>query len=239
VQARSELLGALPARLRPLAHLVLRLTETFFPLREIGRASMLMSIDAGRAAARAFGGQLAAAGQLSRADDVFFLTGDELNGALEATQGHLAARVATRRSRREYYESISLPDTWTGTPTPQTSSISETYPDAIIRGIGVNGQSVEGQVRVVLDPDEGEDLAPGEILVCPMTDPSWVSLFYLAKAVVVDMGGPMSHGAIVARELGIPCIVNTRDGTRRLHTGDVVTVDPDAGTITIRQPRDA
>jgi pyruvate,water dikinase len=85
---------------------------------------------------------------------------------------------------------------------------------------------------VILDPS-AEDLEPGEILVCRATDPGWVSLFHLAGGVAVDMGGTMSHAAIVARELGIPCVTCTVDGTRRLRTGDLVRLDGDNGRIEV------
>jgi len=69
--------------------------------------------------------------------------------------------------------------------------------------------------------------------VCETTDPSWASWFLVAAALVIDIGGVMSHGAIAAREMGVPCVINTRNGTRRLHTGDLVEVDGDAGTVTL------
>jgi pyruvate,water dikinase len=90
-------------------------------------------------------------------------------------------------------------------------------------------------VRVIVDPGDTDDFEPGEVLVCRATDPSWAALFYLASAVVIDIGGDMSHGAIVARELGLPAVVNTGDGTTRLCTGDRVRVDGSAGTV-IRLP---
>jgi phosphoenolpyruvate synthase/pyruvate phosphate dikinase len=74
-------------------------------------------------------------------------------------------------------------------------------------------------------------LEDGEILVCETTNPSWVTLFVVAGALVIDIGGALSHGAIVARELGIPCVINTRDGSRRLRTGDTVVVDGSTGAV--------
>jgi pyruvate,water dikinase len=85
---------------------------------------------------------------------------------------------------------------------------------------------------VIVDPAT-EDLEPGEILVCRATDPGWTSLFHLAGGVAVDMGGTMSHAAIIARELGIPCLTCTVDGTRRVRTGDLVRLDGDAGSLEI------
>jgi pyruvate,water dikinase len=69
--------------------------------------------------------------------------------------------------------------------------------------------------------------------VCETTDPSWASLFLVASALVIDIGGALSHGAIVARELGVPCVINTRVGTRRLRTGDLLRVDGHCGMVTV------
>jgi pyruvate,water dikinase len=105
--------------------------------------------------------------------------------------------------------------------------------DGSLVGIGVSPGVVTGRARVVLDPARAEGLARGDILVCQTTDPSWASLFLVASGLVIDVGGPLSHGAIVARELGLPCVVNTKDGTRRLGTGDSIRVDGAAGTVEV------
>ena len=86
-------------------------------------------------------------------------------------------------------------------------------------------------MRVVLEPADFASLLPGEVLVCPYTNPSWTPLFERAVAVVVDTGGLASHAAIVAREYGIPAVMGTGTGTRILRDGDVVTVDGDAGVV--------
>jgi pyruvate,water dikinase len=85
---------------------------------------------------------------------------------------------------------------------------------------------------VVLDADD-QALEPGEILVCHTTDPSWTSSFVIASAVVIDIGGVLSLGAVVVRELGIPAVVNTMDGTTRLRSGDHIRVDGAAGTVLV------
>jgi phosphoenolpyruvate synthase/pyruvate phosphate dikinase len=90
---------------------------------------------------------------------------------------------------------------------------------------------VTARVCVVTDPFDDPPLGDGDVLVCETTNPSWVVLFASAGALVIDVGGVLSHGAIAARELGIPCVINTRDGTRRLRTGDVVTVDGSTGVV--------
>ena len=99
-----------------------------------------------------------------------------------------------------------------------------------LSGLPVFPGVVEGRAVVVSDPANAE-LEPGDVLVCEFTDPSWAMLMPLAGALVIDIGGAMSHGAIVARELGIPTVISTTDGTKRLRTGDLVRVDAEAGVV--------
>jgi rifampicin phosphotransferase len=89
---------------------------------------------------------------------------------------------------------------------------------------------VSGKARVILDPGNAH-LEPGEILVAPSTDPGWTPLFLTAGGLVMEMGGPMSHGAIVAREYGIPAVVGVPDATERLETGQRITVDGSEGIV--------
>jgi pyruvate,water dikinase len=233
--ARSARLAAreaarlrLSARLGPLgrarASLLDRMAHRYMPLRELGRCTFLKAIDVARYAANALGEQLAERGRLTRPDDVFYLCAHEL----EQLPDDLADLVEARRGRRAEYQKLKLPDIFTGAPTP-------TQPAAVaagtaVRGLGVSGGVARGRVRLVLEPGVDE-LEPGEVLVCRTTDPGWASYFFLAAAVVIDVGGPISHGAIVARELGIPCVINTRTGTQQLRTGDLVQVDGALGTV--------
>jgi pyruvate,water dikinase len=91
---------------------------------------------------------------------------------------------------------------------------------------------VEGRIRVILDPADTE-MDSGDVLVARTTDPSWASVMFLASALVVDIGGPLSHAAVVAREMGVPCVMGTGDGTVRLRTGDRVRVDGAKGTVDV------
>ena len=93
--------------------------------------------------------------------------------------------------------------------------------------------TAEGIARVVLDSHDPSALEPGDVLVAPITDPSWTPLFVPAGAVVVDVGAMMSHAVIVSRELGIPCVVSATGATRRIPNGARVRVDGNAGTVTV------
>jgi pyruvate,water dikinase len=101
-----------------------------------------------------------------------------------------------------------------------------------IVGSPVSPGVIEGRVRVVLDP-HGASLGPGEILVCPGTDPSWTPLFLAAGGLVTEVGGLMTHGSVVAREYGIPAVVGVDRATERLHTGQRVRLDGTRGTVDV------
>jgi pyruvate,water dikinase len=86
---------------------------------------------------------------------------------------------------------------------------------------------------VILDPMAADMLEPGDVLVAPITDPSWTPLFVPASAVVVDVGAQISHAIIVSRELGLPCVVSVTDATLRIPDGAMIEVDGTAGTVTV------
>lgn len=111
--------------------------------------------------------------------------------------------------------------------------VSASTAKAIVHGLGASPGSATGKVRVLASPSDESSMQPGEVLVTRMTSPDWVPIMRRAAAIVTDSGGMTSHAAIVARELGLPCIVGARDATRSLVTGTVVTVDGDAGTVSL------
>jgi len=230
LDAEAELLAALPRGQRLRARAVLRMAARHVGLREVGKAAFLQAIDAGRAAARSAGARLAADGVLDDPEDVFYLTMDEVT---ETTPPDARELVAARRAIREEYLQLRLPDTWKGVATPIVIADTAAGRQDMLEGLAVSPGVVEGRARVVLDPDAGIDIEPGEILVCETTDPSWASYFLVAGALVIDIGGAMSHGAIVAREMGIPCVINTRTGTAAIASGDLVGVDGGAGTVRV------
>ena len=178
------------------------------------------------------GQELAAAGDLERAEDIFFLTLTEMREWAQQNDPAWRDRAAQRREAfarermrrqiprlllsdgRAFYEGMI-----TAEPTENT-----------ISGSPVSPGMVEGIVRVVLDPRQA-GLQPGEILVCPGTDPSWTPLFLSAGGLVMEMGGMMTHGAVVAREYGIPAVVGVDRATHRLRDGQRIRVNGSNGRI--------
>jgi rifampicin phosphotransferase len=104
--------------------------------------------------------------------------------------------------------------------------------DGKMSGSPASPGMVTGPARVVLDP-VGAHLEPGEILVAPSTDPGWTPLFLTAGGLVMEMGGSNSHGAVVAREYGIPAVVGVPEATNLIETGQLVTVDGAAGVVSL------
>jgi phosphohistidine swiveling domain-containing protein len=228
----SRLRDALPAAERDAASRAFEQAATFIPLRETGKANLIALLDALRACARGIGRELAAQGRLADAEDVFFLTRDEIFDPPAAAR----ALAVERRALRAHYQSFEIPETWQGMPEklPAPSAAEPTPAGAVLGGIGASDGVHEGRARVVLDPAGLEaELEPGDVLVVEATDPSWAPLFLVAGAVVMDSGSLISHAALVAREMGIPAVVATRDGTRRLGNGQRVRVDGGAGTVTV------
>jgi pyruvate,water dikinase len=170
-------------------------------------------------------------GFLTQVEDVFYLTVDEVASVPPQPKD----LVSKRRERRAYYETLQIPPAWLGNPVAtrrQTAATDGGMDGNLIEGVGASPGFVEGVVRVVSSPDD-DSIEPGEILVAPSTDPSWASVMFISGALVVDIGGALSHAAIVARELGIPCVVNTKTGTHQLRTGDRVRVDGATGRVDV------
>jgi len=235
--AERALLAKTPFYKRPIAKQILKLAVARIPLRGVAKEALIRCLDVCRAAARRMGSLLVEQGVLDEVDDVFYFTADELIAGLPDNAKALAKE---RKAIREELLKVDIPRTWEGTPAqlPISEPAAQAptagpAPDGVaVTGIGASGGVVEGNARVVFDPTE-VDVEPGDIIVAPTTDPSWAAVLFLAEALVVDIGGPLSHAAVVARECGIPCVIGTDNGTAVLRTGDTIRVDGNKGTVEI------
>ncbi|GAA1260218.1 PEP/pyruvate-binding domain-containing protein [Arthrobacter pascens] len=208
----------------------LRRARLFIGLRERPKYQIVLALAEARRQVAATGAELARRGRIARADDVFFLDFAEVRQALGGTdmqdlvarrQGAYSLELDRRRIPR-----MLLSD---GTE-PETVLSAGAAADGALAGSPASAGTVTAPARVILDP-VGAHLEPGEILVAPSTDPGWTPLFLTAGGLVMEMGGPNSHGAVVAREYGIPAVVGVPDATSRLRTGQQITVDGGAGTV--------
>ena len=234
---RLRLTSALMRRMNPVKRIafrfVLRDAQGWVALRErtksvIVRGTRLVDVLMPEATRR-----LIASGVVVAADDVYFLTGDEFGEALRA-EGPRDMRSAVARRRRDFERNrhVRLPERFRGRPSPLPIVPATETGDAL-RGTPVSPGQVAGRARVILDPRVDGPMLPGEILVAPVTDAGWTPLFALAVGLVVDMGSALSHGSTVAREYGLPAVVNVGNGTTAIRTGDLIAIDGAAGTVTI------
>jgi phosphohistidine swiveling domain-containing protein len=170
-------------------------------------------------------------------DDVFFLRLEEIDPVVKGTADFDVHQViADRRAEYNRNESITPPDVVFGRFDPETfvpDNVDHDAPE--LNGLGVSPGAVTGKARVILRADTEEQLLAGEILVAPFTDPGWTPYFVPAAAIVMDEGGVISHGSIIAREYGIPAVVNAGGATRIIKTGQTIRVDGDRGVVTILQ----
>ena len=199
-------------------------------LREQPKFQIMRVFALGHALIAPVGWELVERGLLDSADDAFFLTLPDLRRAVAGED--LRAKVQESRAmyRREqgrrHVPRVLLSD---GTDA-ETEIAAQT--DGAIRGTPASPGIARGIAHVIRSP-VGARLEPGEVLVAPSTDPGWTPLFLTAGALVMEMGGMMSHGAVVAREYGIPAVVGVVNATGRITTGDQVTVDGSAGTVAL------
>lgn len=209
----------------------LRRARALIGLRERPKALWVYALAAARAELQRVGDAAVAAGTLAERDDVFFLDLVQARGAL----GGVDHRETVRRNREAYAAELRrrhIPRVLLSDGTEPETLIRTDTPDGALVGSPASVGVASGPARVVLDP-VGAHLEPGEILIAPSTDPGWTPLFLTAAGLVMEMGGSMSHGAVVAREYGLPAVVGVPDATRHLVTGQWVTVDGAAGTVVI------
>ncbi len=234
--ARAQLKG--PQRW--LFNNVLRSAALYSQGRERTKTTVIRAIHAIRLSNRELGRRLANASGGQR-DDLYFVLHEELEAYVadpEAFADTIAQRRRTRNALAErvppfvFEGEMPSADTWP-LRTNARGSVTSVVVGEVLTGLAACPGIAEGIARVVLDPSDPGDLGPGDVLVAPLTDPAWTPLFVPAEAVVVDVGGQMSHAVIVSRELGLPCVVAATDASTRIPNGARIRVDGAAGTVTI------
>jgi pyruvate,water dikinase len=179
---------------------------------------------------RHLGKLLAGEGALPDADLVNFFTFDELPGFIAAPSTAAVSRALARRNALPCQQQFEFPEISVGMPQPLEPREVD-MADGILIGRPASRGVVEGIVRVAHTLAEAAQLQPGEILVTPITDIGWTPYFSMIGGLVTDLGSAVSHGAVIAREYGLPCVVNTRQGTRFFQTGNRVRLDGDSGKV--------
>lgn len=257
---REELTEQVAARLGPRRRAaflrLLRWAQDTAPVREDALADVGLAWPLLRQMLLELGRRLVASGVIAEPADVFWLRFQEVRTAVEfglaAPGAHAAITGADRPVRAAAVEERRM--LWRGqarAAAPQMlperpwmekafgsmmPAASQRQHGDVIKGVGASSGRVTAPARVLSGPRDFGRMEPGDVLVARITTPAWTPLFAMASAIVTDVGGPLSHSSIVAREYGIPAVLGTGAATQRLATGQQVTVDGDAGTVTIEHP---
>ena len=208
-------------------------SSIFIPAREQAKTIIVKIVHEVRLAALELGKRLVESGKLAKQSHIFMLQDKDLEKAISDGM----SKEATEREAK-YLELFELtPPFWFVDEVPDENDWIgekiELSTRKIVQGMGGSAGIATGRARIIHDPTKPDALEPGDILVAPITDPSWTPLFVPAAAVVVDVGATMSHAVIVSRELGIPCVVSATGATSRIPDGAQIRVNGDTGTVTI------
>ncbi len=235
---RDEQTAAVLARLDPARRVVfarlLRWAQGTAPVREDALADIGLAWPQMRHMLTELGRRLTAAGTIDRPEDVYWLHPDEVLGRTAIPRGAVGQRQALWRGQRRVTPPQMLPK---GTVFDRLEAlmpaVSQQQTGNVLRGTAASAGQVTAAARVLTGPADFGRLRPGDVLVASITTPAWTSLFARAAAVVTDIGGPLSHSSIVAREYGIPAVLGTGVATRRITDGARLLVNGDAGTVTL------
>ena len=213
--------------------------RAWLPGRERTKTNNIRVIHEMRMSMREIGRRMVEAGAFDEIEDFGFVRADEMPTLL--ANPHALTEVI--RDRRAEYASLEAleppflfvggaegPSTWTRRDAIKVDQLDS---GDTLQGLPGCPGVAEGIARVVLDSNDPTALEPGDILVAPITDPSWTPLFVPAAAVVVDVGAALSHAIIVSRELGIPCVISATNATRSIPNGARIRVEGDTGLITV------
>ncbi len=222
---------------RSLIRWLVRRLQQGMALREAAKSAMGATVPSSRQVLLEVGRRLVMAGSLNQASDIFHLSAHEVQDYLLGEWDGLGADklAADRKAQRERWLTLSPPDVIIvrGPAVEQRDVIQRARRVCPTRwsGLGVAPGQAQGMCRIVRHPLESDDLKRGEILVAPSTDPGWTPLFLRAAGIVMETGGYLSHGAIVAREYGLPAVVNIPGLLEEVQNGMKLVVDGDGGTV--------
>jgi len=220
--------------------MALESAKTFLAGRERSKTNIIRVIGEIRVAAWELGRRGVERGDLKDRRDVCMLFGDELDSFVGGSLADVSKIVAERQAHHDWLMTLQPPYIIAEDPPPNTewpakgaAAVATAAAGDQLAGIPGCPGVARGRAVIVQHPSDPVDLGPGDILIAPMTDPSWTPLFVPAEAVVVNVGAPLSHAIIVSRELGIPCVVSVGEATKRIPNGATIEVDGNTGSVTI------
>jgi pyruvate,water dikinase len=206
--------------------------QSVAPVREDALADVGLAWPQARRMLTEIGRRLQQAGVINKPDDVFWLQRSEIDEGLGSLAEQVEQRKQLWRGQRRATPPQLLPKGgWGDMFRNWMPAASEEQTGDLIKGVGASAGTITAPGRVLGGPQDFGLMQPGDVLVASITTPAWTSLFAMASGVVTDIGGPLSHSSIVAREYGIPAVLGTAVATRRIRSGQLIQVDGDAGTV--------
>jgi pyruvate,water dikinase len=245
VRLAAEALGRLRGLRRWAFRVALNWGQSLAQVREDALAEIGLGYPRIRERLHGLGKRFVDAGVIRGADDIYYLEKAEIDACVAELEGgkapgSLSDRVDTRRAFLKKAAQVTPPPMIPmkkrvmGIKTDVFVAASEDAQTAsLLKGVPSSAGKVSAAACVLRGPEDFDQMKPGDILVAGTTTPAWTPLFAMASAVVTDIGGPLSHGSIVAREYGIPAVMGTGVATRRIRTGQIITVDGSAGTVAL------
>jgi pyruvate,water dikinase len=231
-QAEVTLFAKLPANLHFFFHELLRLARAYTSLDDLEHYETTRLTPALRRGLRALGERLAQRGALAEPMDVFFAHQEQVERALTTDTPdawkEFAAQV--REQKAAYLADQARRPEWVLGQSEATAGAATGTGD-VLTGLAGSPGVAEGPVYLVLTPDDFAKFPKGAVLVARTTNPTWTPLFYSAVAVVTESGGPLSHGAVTAREMRIPAVMSVKESLTRLQNGQRVRLDGAAGRV--------
>jgi pyruvate,water dikinase len=221
---------------------LLRWAQDTGPMREDSIFDLGMGHPLVRRMLAELGRRFAEGGAIGQAGDIYWLEQGEVEDLVSGLESaaplpDLAARIPERKAQWQAALRVSpplmLPEQSIWSRFFHGGEVQQHDGKVVLRGVGTSGGRVTAPARVLYGPEDFAKLKSGDVLVAVTTTPAWTPLFAQASAVVTDIGGPLSHSSIVAREYGIPAVMAARSATRAIHSGQLVTVDGTAGTVTL------
>jgi len=239
VLIRNRLSKSLLSRLFPikkwLLTFALNKAHFYVPQRENNKFYSLKMFSATRRVFMELGNRLCEKECFAQKEDIFFLTIPELelfSHHLETQKQSIKETVKRRKMEWDRFMNIEPPFIIRSDgKSVDYKSNNHKEDGSFLQGAAASAGRIKGKARIIMDPDQGCDFNKGEILVAPFTDPGWTPLFLTAKALVMESGGVFSHGAVVAREYGIPAVVGVTGAIKAINTGDEIIVDGNEGKV--------
>jgi pyruvate,water dikinase len=247
-ERREQAVAAMRGRLKSLRlkwfNKYLASAQRYAPLREDGLAEIGLAYPLIRQILHELGNRFVQHNVIPSADEVFWLTKDEVMSTATRLDAGQSAESLTEKIPQRKAEHRAALSARPPMMLPQMKIFGFDLMSLrdkrgrrnrgdVIKGVAASPGMASGVARVLHGPEDFGQMKPGDVLVAPITTPAWTPLFAMASAIVTDIGGPLSHGSIVAREYGIPAVLGTGVATRRIQDGQTVTVDGSAGTVTL------